>query len=107
MIDKDKASGLLALNVNADLYLISTGVEKVALNFGQLDQIEVDEMTIDEVKVYMAGGQFALGSMLPKVEACIHFLEQSPNPDAYALITNPPNLLRALQGETGTRIVRA
>jgi len=106
VIDKDKASGLLARNVNADLFLISTGVEKVAINFGKPDQIDLGQMTVDEAKRYMAEGQFAPGSMKPKIAACIRFVEQSDNPDACALITDPPNLLRALQGETGTRIVR-
>lgn len=106
VIDKDKASGLLALNVDADLFLISTGVEKVALNFGKPDQIDVDRMTMAEANAYMADGQFAPGSMKPKIQACIRFLESSSKPDACALITDPPNLLRALDGETGTRIVR-
>lgn len=106
VIDKDRASSLLALDVNADLFLVSTGVEKVALYFGQPEQQDLDEMTVDEARRYMEEGHFAPGSMKPKIEACIRFLEKSANPDAFALITNPPNLLRALQGETGTRIVR-
>lgn len=106
VIDKDRASSLLALDVNADLFLVSTGVEKVALHFGKPEQTDLDEMTVNEARRYKEEGHFAPGSMKPKIEACIRFLEKSANPDAFALITNPPNLLRALQGETGTRIVR-
>ncbi len=105
VIDKDKASSLLATALNADLLLISTGVEKVALNFGTPEQVELDRMTVREAELYMAAGQFAPGSMLPKIQACIRFLEHAPA-DAYALITNPENLDRAIRGETGTRIVK-
>jgi carbamate kinase len=63
-------------------------------------------MTVDEARRYMDEGHFAPGSMKPKIEACIRFIEQSQNPNGYALITNPENLGRALRGETGTRVVR-
>lgn len=106
VIDKDRASSLLAGSIQADLLLISTGVEKVAINFGKPEQRNLDSMTVAEARQYMAEGHFAPGSMKPKIEACIRFLEKNPKADAYALITNPDNLSRALRGETGTRIVR-
>jgi carbamate kinase len=107
VIDKDRASSLLASQLDADLFLISTGVEKVALNFGKPDQRNLDRMTVAEAQAYVAEGHFGKGSMLPKIEACIRFLEQSRRPDAAAIITNPENLARALHGETGTKIVRS
>lgn len=106
VIDKDRASSLLASQIDADLFLISTGVEKVALNYGKPNQVFLDEMTIAEAEQYMAEGHFAPGSMLPKIEACIRFLQKSRKPNAYTLITNPENIGCALRGETGTRIVR-
>ncbi len=106
VIDKDRASSLLATKINADLLLISTGVEKVALNFGKPDQRFLAQMTVAEAEQYMAEGHFAPGSMKPKIEACIRFLKQSNSPDAHAIITDPGNLGRALRGETGTRIVK-
>ncbi|MFN3981440.1 MAG: carbamate kinase [Caldilinea sp.] len=106
VIDKDRASSLLAAKIDADLLLISTGVEKVALNFGKPDQRFLEEMTIAEAERYMAEGHFAPGSMKPKIEACIRFLQQSSKPDALAIITDPGNLGRALRGVTGTRIIK-
>ena len=104
VIDKDMASSLLAVDLGADLFLISTGVEKVALHFGKPEQIDLEQLTVAEAKRYRAEGHFAAGSMQPKIDACIEFLENSNNPHAYCLITNPQNLGRALAGETGTRI---
>lgn len=106
VIDKDRASSLLASSIDADLFLISTGVEKVAINFGKPNQVDLDQMTVSEAKRYMAEGHFAPGSMKPKIEACIRFLDKSAKPGALAIITNPPNLGRALRRETGTRIVK-
>ncbi len=106
VIDKDRASSLLASRIDADLFLISTGVEQVALNFGKPNQVLIDRMTEAEAERYMAEGHFAPGSMKPKIEACIRYLHQSTKPGAAAIITNPANLGRALRGETGTRIVR-
>ncbi len=106
VIDKDRASSLLAANLQVDLFLVSTGVERVAINFGKPNQRDLAEITLTEARQYLAEGHFAVGSMLPKMEACIRFLERSQNPGAYALITNPENLQRALNGETGTKIVR-
>jgi carbamate kinase len=103
VIDKDFASSLLAQLIKADLLLISTAVEKVALNFGKPDQKWIDEMTLSEAKSYLAGGgHFAKGSMAPKIQAIIWFLEAGGK---QAIITSPENIGRALKGETGTRIV--
>ena len=102
VIDKDKASSLLARDIRADLFLISTAVEKVAIHFGKPNQQWLDRMTVSEAKRYIEEGHFAPGSMLPKVEACIRFLEAGGKE---AIITNPENITRALRGETGTHIV--
>lgn len=102
VIDKDYASSLLARSIKADLFLISTAVEKVYLNFGKPDQKAVDRMTVAEAKQYMAEGHFANGSMRPKIQAIIWFLEAGGK---QAIITNPENIERALRGETGTLIV--
>ncbi len=103
VIDKDFASSLLASLINADLFLISTAVEKVAINFGKPDEKWLEKMTLAEAKEYLAQGtHFAKGSMAPKIQAIILFLE---NGGKQALITNPENIGRALKGETGTWIV--
>ena len=106
VIDKDLATSLLAEQLGADLFLISTGVEQVAIHFGQPEQRNLAQMTLAEARQYLAEGHFAPGSMKPKIEACIQFLENSSNPTARALITNPENLERALKGETGTVMIR-
>lgn len=106
VIDKDRASGLLARHLAAELFLISTGVEQVAIHFGKPNQQNISSMTVAEARRYRDEGHFAAGSMRPKIDACIDFLQQSENPDAWCLITDPENLERALAGETGTRIVR-
>ena len=101
VIDKDFASALLASEIGADLFLISTAVEKVALNFNKPDQQWLDQMTLAEAKEYLRAGHFAKGSMAPKIEAIIGYLEGGGKE---ALITDPENIQRALKGETGTRI---
>lgn len=101
VIDKDRASGLLAKNINADLLLISTAVEKVAINYNKPNQQWLDHLTVAEAKKYLAEGHFAPGSMKPKIEAIIDFLEQGGK---QAIVTDPPNIARALAGETGTHI---
>jgi len=103
VIDKDFASSLLARLIKADLFLISTAVEKVAIHFGKPEQKWLDKMTVAEAKAYLAEGiHFAKGSMAPKIQAAIWYLE---NGGTEALITNPENIGKALKGETGTRIV--
>ncbi|MFZ2098609.1 MAG: carbamate kinase [Anaerolineales bacterium] len=103
VIDKDYASSLLARVINADLFLISTAVEKVAINFGKPNQKWLDRMTLPEAKNYLVEGiHFAKGSMAPKIQAIIWYLEAGGK---QALITSPENIGRALRGETGTWIV--
>lgn len=102
VIDKDFGGALLANAVKADLLLITTAVEKVAIHFNTPDQAWLDRLTLAEAKQYLAEGHFAKGSMGPKIEAIIRFLESGGKE---ALITDPANIERALQGKTGTRIV--
>jgi carbamate kinase len=103
VIDKDYASSLLAQKINADLFLISTAVEKVAINFGKPEQKWLDRMTLSEAKKYLAEGtHFAKGSMAPKIQATIWYMEAGGKA---ALITNPENIGKALRNETGTWIV--
>ncbi len=103
VIDKDFASSLLAQLIHADLLLISTAVEKVALNFGKPDQKWIDRMSLAEAKQYLTEGtHFAKGSMAPKIQAIVWYLEAGGK---QAIITNPENIGRALKGETGTLIV--
>lgn len=102
VIDKDHASALLANRLNAELFIISTAVEKCALNFGKPNEEWVDHMSLAEVKHYLAEGtHFAKGSMAPKMEAVINFLERGGK---RAIVTDPENIARALAGETGTHI---
>lgn len=102
VIDKDLASALLATGIKADLFLISTAVEKVGLNFGKPNQMFMDKMSLAEAKKRYKEGHFPAGSMGPKIQAVINFLEKGGKA---ALITNPENIERALLGKTGTRIL--
>src|SRR5512136_3049754 len=103
VIDKDFASSLLAREIKADLFLIATAVEKVAINFGKPNQQWIDHMTLAQAKQYLAEGtHFAKGSMAPKIQAIIWYLEAGGK---HAIITNPENIGRALKGETGTHMV--
>jgi carbamate kinase len=102
VIDKDLASAVLAKEINADLLVISTAVEKVMLNFGQPSQRALDSMTVAEARKYIAEGHFKPGSMLPKIEACLQFIQ---NGGREAVITCPETLSAALDGRTGTRVV--
>lgn len=104
VIDKDRASSLLAQTLMVDLFVISTGVEQVALHFNTPQQVNLEEISIAEAHQYIEEGHFAKGSMLPKVQAVVDFLEKG---GPRALITNPENLGRALRGETGTWILPA
>lgn len=101
VIDKDFASSLLAAEIGADELVISTGVPKVYLNYGKPDEKALDRVTLNELKQYAAQGHFAPGSMLPKIQAVINFLEQGGKK---ALITNPESLEEAVAGKTGTHV---
>jgi carbamate kinase len=105
VIDKDYASALLAIALKADLFLISTSVERVALNYRRPDQVWLDRLTLAQAKRYLAeGSHFAGGSMAPKIQAAVNYLEQGGNE---VIITTPDKMERALEGETGTRNVKA
>ncbi len=103
VIDKDRGSSLLASDLKVDLFLISTAVEKVAIHFNKPNQQWLDRMTLSEAKQYYAEGHFLAGSMGPKIEAIIAFLEA--NPEGRALITKPETIIDALDGKTGTWVV--
>lgn len=102
VIDKDKTSSCLAKEIKADILVILTAVEQVALRFGKPDVQWISEMTVDEAKQYIQEGHFAAGSMLPKIEACIDYVETTGK---VALITSLEAANRALDNETGTRII--
>ena len=103
VIDKDLATALLATDLGADLLVISTAIEQVALDFGKPEQRFVDRMTASEARGYLeAGTHFAAGSMAPKVQAVLNYLDHGGQE---AIVTDPANVERALKGETGTRFV--
>ena len=103
VIDKDFASALLAITLRADIFMITTAVDRVALDFGRPEQRWLDRMTLADAKAHLAEGtHFAAGSMAPKIEACIEFLEHT---GGEAIITSPANMELALSGGAGTRIV--
>lgn len=101
VIDKDFASSLLASEIKADLLIISTGVPTVYLNYGKPNEKVLDKVTLAEMKQYVSENHFASGSMLPKVQSVINFLE---NGGKEAIITNPESLEEAIVGKTGTHI---
>jgi carbamate kinase len=103
VIDKDLASSLLARELHADLLLISTAVEKVSLNYRKPNQRNLDRITLPDARRYYEEGHFARGSMGPKIQASINYLEHGGKA---ALITMPETMGRALAGQTGTWIVR-
>ena len=102
VIDKDRSSAKLASLLKADVLLILTAVEKVSINFNKPDQLDLSELTLNEANKYIAEGQFAKGSMLPKVEACMDFI--NGNPEGTAIITSLEKALDAIHGDTGTII---
>jgi carbamate kinase len=103
VIDKDLATALLATELGADLMVISTAIEQVALDFGKPEQRFVDRMTASEARGYLeAGTHFAAGSMAPKVQAVLNYLDHGGKE---AIVTDPANVERALKGETGTHFV--
>ena len=102
VIDKDFGSSILASMIDADLFLISTAVEKVAINFNKPNQQWLDQITAAEARQYIEEGHFAKGSMLPKIQAILRYLD---NGGKKALITDPEHILPALEGKTGTWLV--
>ena len=105
VIDKDFGAELLAEDVAADTLLILTEVEKVAVNFGTPDQVNLDHLSLEEAARYCAEGQFGSGSMQPKVEACMKFVRA--NPAKRAIITSLAKAKEALEGKTGTHFTYA
>ncbi len=103
VIDKDLGSSLLARNLGADTFIISTAVDEVYVNFGEENQKALRHVTLSEIKQYLGEGHFRAGSMKPKVEAIIQFLESGGEK---AIITSPENLLKAVRGDAGTTITR-
>ncbi len=102
VIDKDRASAILARDIGAQELYILTAVDKVALNFRQPNQVDLDELTVEDAKKYLAEGQFPKGSMGPKIESAIQFIEQGGE---VCIITSTERLTDALNGKTGTRII--
>ena len=103
VIDKDRSAALLAKEIGADALLILTAVDKVSINYNTDNQIDLDKLNIATAKKYMNQGQFAKGSMLPKIEACIKFV--SENPDKKAIIGSLEKASLAIKGKSGTVIV--
>jgi carbamate kinase len=103
VIDKDFAAAVLAKQLNADLLIILTAVEKVSIHFGKPDQTDLDRLTAEEARKYIADGEFAPGSMLPKVEAALSFAESAPGRET--LITLLEKARDGINGKTGTVIV--
>ena len=102
VIDKDFAAAKLAEIIDADVLLILTAVDTIKINYGQPDEQSISQMTLDQARQYIAEGQFAPGSMLPKVEASIKFV--STGGGRQAIITTPEGALDAINGLTGTKI---
>lgn len=103
VIDKDLASALLAKELKADVFVISTAVEKVSLNYRKPDQKDLDTITIEEAKEYIRQGHFAPGSMLPKIQAAIDFVETT---SGLGLITDPEHIYDALNSNKGTKVIK-
>ena len=101
VIDKDFGGALISSSLPTDVFLIATAVEKVAINFNKPNQQWLDAITVAEAKQYLGEGHFAPGSMKPKIEAAVDFVERAGKP---AIITSLESLSRAVRGETGTRI---
>jgi len=102
VVDKDRAAALLAIQMHADLLMIPTGVEKVAIRFGEPDQQWLDRITVTQAEAFAVAGHFGEGSMGPKIEALLKFIKARPG--GRGVITNTENIERALRGETGTWI---
>ena len=104
VIDKDRSGALLAREIDADILLILTAVDKVYLNYNTENEIALDKLTVEEAESYIEDGHFAKGSMLPKVEASMSFVEDSD--DRKAIISSLEKANLAIKGKTGTIIKR-
>lgn len=102
VIDKDRTSSLLASKLNADILLILTTVERVSINYNMPNEIKLDNLSLTETKRYIENGEFAEGSMLPKIEACMEFV--ASNKGKKAIITSLAKAKFAIEGKTGTTI---
>ena len=102
VIDKDRSSALMAAELGADMLIILTAVEKVCVNFNTPEQEQISEMTVSQAREYIAQGQFAPGSMLPKVQAAVKFAESKAG--RTALITLLEKAKDGIEGKTGTRV---
>jgi carbamate kinase len=103
VIDKDLASAKLAEQIKADILLIATDVEKVSLNYGTPNQIDLDKLSVSEAKKYLEEDQFPPGSMGPKIQAVVNFLESGGEK---AIITSIDKIIDALEGKAGTQIYK-
>ena len=101
VIDKDLAAAMLAKDLNADMFVISTAVPKVCLNYGKSNEKKLDSITTDEAREYINEGHFAPGSMLPKIQALVDFVDTTGN---IGIVTDPEHLYDAVYGEQGTKI---
>jgi carbamate kinase len=106
VIDKDRTTGLLARHLQAPTLVILTAVEFACINFRKPDERRLEQITADEAETYLKVGQFGAGSMAPKIETAIDFLRHSPHPDATAIVAHVNHFAAALDGKSGTRIVR-
>lgn len=107
VIDKDLASALLAVSLNADTIMFLTDVQRVAINFAKPDQREIDHMTIAEAEQWLTEGQFPPGSMGPKIQAAVSFLTASPNPNARVIVAPLEGAADAITNNTGTHITKS
>ena len=105
VIDKDFTSAIIASEIGTEDFVIATGVERVAINFGRANEQQLDRLTISEARRHLSDGQFPPGSMGPKIEAAIGFLERADSADARVLICDLDRIGEALDGTSGTRIV--
>ncbi|WP_053366520.1 carbamate kinase [Bacillus sp. FJAT-27245] len=103
VIDKDLATSLLAEQIHAETLIITTGVSRVCINFGKPNQFALEKITVEETKQYVADGHFPAGSMLPKIEASLRFLEKD---GVRVIITNPESLKDAINEKAGTHIIK-
>lgn len=106
VIDKDRTTGLLARHLEAPTLVILTAVENACIDFGKADEQRLERITADEAERHLTAGEFGAGSMAPKVETAIDFIRRSPHDDATAIIAHVNRFADALDGKSGTRIVK-